>query len=81
MSIRIVATAIAALSLAASLGACAGPEPDGINVASSLNDSSLNEKCAALASTGDMYRYCLQEGPEQAALVSHPSREIAASVR
>ena len=66
----VVVAAMAALSLSA----CASQAPEGVDV------SSLDQKCAAISDTGDMYRYCLQEGPAQVALVSHPSRDVAASV-
>jgi len=28
--------------------------------------SSLDAKCSSVADTGDMYRYCMQYGPQQA---------------
>jgi hypothetical protein len=66
---RILAVAIAALSLPA----CTSQAPG-------ADAAALDQKCAEISSTGDMYRYCLQQGPEQVVLTSRRSNDVAASV-
>ncbi len=46
------------------LGACAVQET-GVSAYTS-DEQTLEASCTALADTGDMYRYCLQVGPQQA---------------
>jgi hypothetical protein len=53
--------AFAILSLAA-LAGCSGTDR-GAPV-----DMALDQPCTAISSTGDMYRYCLEVGPQQALL-------------
>lgn len=33
--------------------------------------STLDGTCASVADTGDMYRYCMQYGPQQALAIEH----------
>ena len=59
MILRIV---LASLSLA-TLAACSAADRD-----APVNIAGVDASCSAISSTGDMYRYCLQVGPDQALL-------------
>lgn len=65
MTKRIV---IACLCLAA-LAGCAAPERGG--------DQAADQSCIAMATTGDMYRYCKQVGPDQARQAMHAGPQQA----
>jgi len=36
-----------------------------------MSPSSLDGTCSTVADTGDMYRYCMQYGPQQALAIEH----------
>jgi hypothetical protein len=57
MSMRVT---LAVLLSVAWLGGCAGDRSDPHDVASNARD------CAAIATTGDMYGYCMEVGPQRA---------------
>ena len=57
MSMRVTLTVLLSVAW---LGGCAGDRSDPPDVASNAGD------CAAIATTGDMYRYCMEVGPQRA---------------
>lgn len=59
MSMRVTLTVLLSVAW---LGGCAADRSDPPNVASLARD------CAAIATTGDMYRYCMTVGPQHVLL-------------
>jgi hypothetical protein len=57
MSMRVTLTVLLSVAW---LGGCAGDRSNPPDVASITRD------CAAIATTGDMYRYCMVVGPQHA---------------
>jgi hypothetical protein len=57
------------LLAAPALGACAVQET-GVSAYTS-DEQSLEARCTTVADTGDMYRYCMQFGPQQALAAEH----------
>jgi len=60
------------LLAAATLAACSAQDS---TVSAYTSDkptlSSLDANCSRLATTGDMYRYCMEVGPQQALAAEH----------
>jgi hypothetical protein len=68
---------------AALLGGCAAEERSAL-VADDASPAptSLEQKCSEIAATGDMYRYCLQVGPQQAVFgVDGSNRDTTAALK
>lgn len=65
--ILVMCSLLTALGLTTLVG-CAAEEQR-----AQLPDVALDQRCIAMASTGDMYRYCMEVGPQQASLESPPS--------
>jgi hypothetical protein len=66
--------AVAIFLSAAALSGCATEQRSALVAeptdAASPDTPSLQDKCSRVAATGDMYRYCLEVGPQQAAFGS-----------
>ena len=56
-----------ALLAVPALAACSPPETT-VSGYTSDTTASLQRDCSDLATTGDMYRYCMEIGPQQAVL-------------
>jgi len=59
--------ALAIFLSAAALSGCASEQRSALLTDTPSSDpTSLEDKCSKIAETGDMYRYCLKVGPQQA---------------
>jgi hypothetical protein len=56
---------------ASALAACSVRETTSAYTVDETSPSSLDGTCSTVADTGDMYRYCMQYGPQQALAIEH----------
>ena len=68
---RLLLLALPLLS-APALAACSVQDTtSAYTVEDPASPSTLDGTCATVADTGDMYRYCMQYGPQQALAIEH----------
>jgi hypothetical protein len=56
---------------ASALAACSVQETTSAYTVDETSPSALDGTCTNVADTGDMYRYCMQYGPQQALAAEH----------
>jgi hypothetical protein len=54
------------LLAASALAACSVQRDSTVSAYTADEPSSLEATCTSVADTGDMYRYCMEHGPQQA---------------